>query len=340
MNKQSIINFDFLRVTACFLVVLLHTAAFNFSTFDEYWWASNFYDSLARCSVPVFFMISGALLLRKQENIFLFYKKRFIRLLPTIIVWSIIYMLWNNYNGLSYGNAWGWAQSILQGPVCFHLWYLYCIFGLYLLIPFLQKIYVKTNTKEKILFLLICLLSSAIPSLSYLFDLKIDIVAVYNLQYFSGFIGYLFAGAILYEYNNKIMKHKFINIAGYIVSIICIMFFTYFFSKKHGTPLEIFYDYLSVFVIIASLFYFNIVFEMGSRLSPFFVRFFRYFSQLTLGIYCIHVLILDRIRAIFSINAHIGNDWLAIPCTAVLVFSLSAVVISIIKKVKILRIIT
>src|SRR3546814_5311212 len=66
---------DTARIGACFMVVVLHVAAMNFGVFDHQWWASNFYDSLTRSCVPVFLMISGVLLLGKQETLAVFFRK-------------------------------------------------------------------------------------------------------------------------------------------------------------------------------------------------------------------------------------------------------------------------
>ncbi len=341
-KQQTIVSFDLLRVTACFLVVMLHTAAAKFYTFDQHWWASNFYDSLSRCSVPVFFMISGALLLTKQDNIFLFYKKRVVRILPPLIAWSLIYMWWNSYHGVSYGGVWNWIKAICKGPVFFHLWYLYCIVGVYLFVPFLRKIYSKSDKNEKIIFLLTCFFCSSLPSLSILFDIKADIVTVYRLQYFSGYIGYLFAGVFLCEYSKEygMNSHQVINIIGYFLSTLSIMFFTWLFSKMNGSPVEYFYQYLSVFVILSSLFFYNTFYKIGLSLNSFCGRILHSLSQLTLGIYCLHILALDRLQVYLSISPHMGSAWWAIPVTAVSAFCLSALIIAGVRQIKIVRFIT
>ena len=82
-------NLVFCRALACVLVVLLHVAALGFHQWDKNWWASNTYDGLARISVPLFLMLSGALLLHKREPLGVFFKKRFRRILPPLIGWSL-----------------------------------------------------------------------------------------------------------------------------------------------------------------------------------------------------------------------------------------------------------
>src|SRR3546814_18926659 len=85
---------DTARVVACFMVVILHVAATLFGTFDDQWWASNFYDSLARSCVPLFLMITGVLLLGKQESLPAFLSKRFAGILPPLLFGSLLLMTW------------------------------------------------------------------------------------------------------------------------------------------------------------------------------------------------------------------------------------------------------
>ena len=63
-TKKRIYYFDVLRVIACLAVIMIHTSGTyvlrNFRTFN--FWVRNLFDSLSRIAVPLFVMISGALL--------------------------------------------------------------------------------------------------------------------------------------------------------------------------------------------------------------------------------------------------------------------------------------
>lgn len=139
-----------LRVIACFMVIQLHVSAELFDVWDQKWWAGNVYDSLVRSSVPLFFMISGATLLPKQESIRVFFSKRFIRVIPPLLFWSIFYLWWLSYNGVKTGN---WALAILSGPTMFHLWYFYALIGLYAFVPVLRKFYQHSTRQERAWFI-------------------------------------------------------------------------------------------------------------------------------------------------------------------------------------------
>lgn len=53
-------------------------------------WVCEFYYALISAGVPVFFMLSGALLLGKQEPWLEFYKKRLKRIIIPFLIWSVV----------------------------------------------------------------------------------------------------------------------------------------------------------------------------------------------------------------------------------------------------------
>lgn len=72
-NNRDTLWVDYVRVAASFLVILVHTCS---STVTQYtslpiidWQVGNVYASLARVAVPLFFMLSGYLLLEKKESL-------------------------------------------------------------------------------------------------------------------------------------------------------------------------------------------------------------------------------------------------------------------------------
>ena len=96
-NRQFYI--DMIRAYATFLVVFSHVFAplvwaYN-TTSEPVWLVMNVCDALIRPCVPLFVMISGALLLNpsREESISLFLKKRLTKILVPLILWSLIYEL-------------------------------------------------------------------------------------------------------------------------------------------------------------------------------------------------------------------------------------------------------
>jgi len=138
---------DYLRVIAILAVITIHSSTPFYSRFNEIgqldWWLANLLNSATRFAVPLFVMISGALLLGRNETIGEFYRKRAIRLLPAIIVWNLFYAGLNIgidvYNGIAVKNLTSqfWAL-FADGGAAVHLWYLSMFLCLMFFTPFLN----------------------------------------------------------------------------------------------------------------------------------------------------------------------------------------------------------
>src|ERR1700743_3443674 len=85
-----------LRIVAMFLVVVLHTTSPMLMAYgkepDSYWLIADFYNALARFGVPVFVMITGALLLHREYELGDFLKRRLTRILWPFLFWSFVYI--------------------------------------------------------------------------------------------------------------------------------------------------------------------------------------------------------------------------------------------------------
>jgi surface polysaccharide O-acyltransferase-like enzyme len=134
-----------MRVSACLAVILLHLSATivmeqeRLGTMD--WHLANLIDSATRWCVPVFVMLSGALLLdpRKHSSPHAFWTRRSSRLLPALIVWSAVYLAWRALywkEPLSLGVI---SHDLVAGRPYIHLYFLFLIAGLYLITPFLAR---------------------------------------------------------------------------------------------------------------------------------------------------------------------------------------------------------
>ena len=341
MKKNLDIGIDFTKLIACIMVVVLHVSAIQFYSFSDNWWATNFYDSFVRCSVPIFLLVSGATLFGKEEGFLLFMKKRTLRVFPPLIFWSLLYMIWNYYNGIRYE---GWIKEIMKGPVTYHLWYLYAILGIYLFTPFLIKIYANSSELEKRLFIFLWFLFSSIwPYYQAIFQVNINLIITYNLQSFSGLFGYLFLGAYLFDHNKNMHSHsKVWHLANYLLfffSGILTMIATYLYSKMLGSPKELFYGYLSPFVIISAGCAFNILYTIGLKLDNY-ASVIRLFSKCILGIYCVHIFVLDRFQILTGIPRATDSPWWSIPSTAISVFGISFTIITFMRIIKPFRYLT
>src|SRR5256885_496912 len=90
---------DALRVLACLAVIVLHVSASVVIDFPDvrslHWTVGNIGNAFTHWCVPVFVMLSGALLLSpaKQLPVTVFYRKRASRILIPLAFWSVVYTL-------------------------------------------------------------------------------------------------------------------------------------------------------------------------------------------------------------------------------------------------------
>lgn len=317
------------------MVVFLHVAAGPFLTFDRDWWAGNFYDSLVRACVPLFLMISGATLVPRDEPLQQFFTKRLVRIIPPLLFWSLFYLALGAFRGEQKGN---WA-AIISGPVKFHLWYFYELIGLYLFMPVLRKFFNGSSRGEQLWFVgfwilvvsVYHLLGDLLGALDVGWAEYIDnFFGNINISFFDGLVGYLVLGA--YTMQSKVNGK--LGLAVFTVASACTMIGTWLISYHLGKPSELFYSYTSPFVIAAGwgLFTFFMDTEQGppSKLVT-------TIGECTLGIYGLHIFIIDPVLNRNGFSVAIGNPWLTIPLVSICVFLVSFIIIYLLRLVRPLR---
>lgn len=106
---------------------------------DAFW--VNIYNSLFRTAVPLFIMITGYFVLPVKEQMSVFFRKRFTRVLIPFIVWCILYALYAFAMGQT--DMEGMLVNISKIPVNYGVevgrpWYIYMLIGLYLFFPIIS----------------------------------------------------------------------------------------------------------------------------------------------------------------------------------------------------------
>ena len=321
--KNNQIWVDYVRVFATFCVVFLHSAAPLLYKYNElpkmHWWIGNTYDSAVRICVPLFFMISGYLLLEKNENFKIFFQKRFNKVVVPLLAWSIIYVFGKAHYGSGASVSLYSLFSILLAPAYYHLWFLYTVIGIYLFMPILRV--VVNNSDRKMLnyyVLLWFLASSLIPSLEKAIGLNsnIDLVTI------SGFSGYLVLGLLLGKYTAS-TKVAMASVAVFLVCTSLTSVGTYLLTiQNEGIFSGYFYGYLSPNVIIMSgvaFVFLKYLIETNNIFrNPRLLSILHSFSSASLGIYLVHAIFLDLLSKGdlgFTLSGFAGNPIYSIPAT-------------------------
>ncbi|MEG1578633.1 MAG: acyltransferase [Oscillospiraceae bacterium] len=135
-------DYDVLRILSMLAVIYLHTAAGALREIENIavWHFSNVATSLASIAVPLFFMLSGSLLLGSEKTLEVPYllKKRMPKILVPFLCWSGIFLLVTALGGDGAG-ALTAGCKILSTPVTTPYWFVYALVPMYLLSPLLKK---------------------------------------------------------------------------------------------------------------------------------------------------------------------------------------------------------
>lgn len=327
-TTQANFGISILRLLATLSVVIIHISGpevvklGKISNFD--WNVANFYDSISRYAVPVFFMISGALLLGREFEIKDFLKNRLGKIIPPFLFWSFFYSLTNRYvfthETFSISKV---IRDVFYGSE-YHLWFVYTLIGVYLISPIFQKWihFSKQNDIKYFLIIWIVTLFLTIPGVAIYFP-KI------NFAYFSGFLGYFILGFYL----NKYVKSS--NLVSYLLILIGVgitFFGTYYFSNKNNVFYDYFYEYLSVNALLVSsgvFMVFTKIKNINDNIKPLLSK----VNECSFGIYLIHPLVIN-IFAVLGVFAYSINPLIDILILSLTCFLLSFIVVFVIKKIK------
>ena len=155
--KKRVEHIDLIRVFACLSVIAIHINAItrdNFITNNKTYYALfTLLDSFTRAGVPLFLMLTGYFVLKKEEDYKTFIKKKMPKLIIPFILFSFVYYLYLVYDTNISFNILNFIKRLFNNEIYYHLWYMYTIILIYLFIPY-EKVLVD-NLKQKDLLRLI-----------------------------------------------------------------------------------------------------------------------------------------------------------------------------------------
>lgn len=133
---------DVIRVFALLLVIWNHSEVFmSFANQSGLEYVVSFFLSLTcKAAVPLFYMISGALLLGKKESYKELFKKRIVRIIAVIVIFSFLYYLKQAVRGYT---EFAPITFLLRLPFDLSYlpyWYLYSYLGLLVILPILRPL--------------------------------------------------------------------------------------------------------------------------------------------------------------------------------------------------------
>lgn len=352
MNKTGrIFYFDVLRVMAIIGIVFCHVSV-NYIVLDmgtPNFYFSAFYDCLRDFSVPIFVMLSGALLIGKKDTLMHFFKKRLSRILIPFIFWAIISVIYSFIyfkHSIDINNA---IDIFLGhgGTMGVTFWFIWMIIIVYIGVFIINKIIEYGNGKSEGFekkFISILAIFSAIYIVMFQQHMFSSEYYSLILSYYASFITFAIIGRYLATTDfleTKVKNHALVisttilSAVSY-VSYICFYVVPTSLAKSHFTYM----GYFTVQILMISVFVF-LMFKYLSK-TELFKKIERKFgsaiitlSKFSYGIYLCHYIVLLYLkRFVFTfINLSSLNSIVAIPALVILTLTISMLILLILNKI-------
>jgi len=314
---------SYLRIFATIAVVLIHASTGYLNGKDFYafdWNYANILNSFSRLSVPLFVLISGALLLPKAEEPLAFYQKRLVKLIPIFFFWNMIYILYYffKYPSLQQydlNQKISYIAEKMKSGANAHLWYLYLLPGLYLAIPFIHKLLKSCSKKDIEIFLILWYISL------FLFNKRLSpYLPNFDLGFFTGYFGYLVLGYYLriYNFNSRLFAYMIVCTATAIG--------TFYLSLQQQRFDSLLYGYLAPNTVWAAAFLF-VTFKNKLNTAPV-PKYLSWIDKYSFGIYLSHILFLNYIHPAITFS----SAW-KIPIATLLTLGCSALCCMLLRKI-------
>ena len=333
-NKQ----YEYIRAVAIVGVICIHTMYSALLQFEGsysrnvelmystimnlMWWA-----------VPCFLMLTGSLLLddKREVTIKKLYSKYILRMLVVLFTVGTFYSWLEIYFVERYMRPSQLIRAIYNvfiGNTWAHMWYIYCLLGLYVLLP-VYKLIATYATDTQIKYILFVLL---------IFESILKLGSIVGIE--SGFYCHINTIYPFWILMGVAWNRKLININ---MRISCLIFIVVnvmlagatILDINYQLPINILFGYDSIIVVVQSVALFALMNHM--RENNFAEKFLLEIGDKSFGIYLVHMFFINIFYKVFNINPM--NRWGGILGLILIIVNLgvSYLAVWVLKKIPIIK---
>lgn len=268
MRKRYI---DYLRVMSMLAVVMIHICTTAMTDFDNGVGNMNgvLFSSVThifRFAVPVFFMISGALLLNPKKEISLKKLLGYIWKYACVILifcwaYAFIEIVFDNHNIRPIYLFQSFA-NMLQGKTWAHMWYMYSLLGVMLILPILRWTAKLAKGKEiTYLVIILGLFLSVLPAVTNLTGFEIGVqFPIISVYVFHMLLGHWVDTEVIHWKNG-------VNVA--VIGGCClVLIISSYFSVMEKVDIGFTAGYYSPVMIVFAVALFMLIRNIGLNLKP------------------------------------------------------------------------
>ncbi len=309
ISTNRIIFLDWLRAIACLMVMVVHASEciysndYSFSFPSELGrWSACLINGFVRPAVPLFLIASAYLLLPLRTNTKNFFRRRFTRVVIPFFVWLVMYavlpVLWGEFTTEEIKN--NLSQIFINFiPRASHLWFIYMLLGIYLIMPVLSPWIERVSRREEEFFLVVWLFTTLFWHAHEIFG---DIFGEcwWNpfplFYYVSGYVGYVVMAHYIRKYLDWSMKKTLYIalpcfLAGYLFCVWS--FYARSFTVETVQQLELSWQTTSIAPVLMSFGAFMLIKKINHTGKAY--KIVCDISAMSYGMYLMHMLILPYV---------------------------------------------
>lgn len=318
-DRARVVFLDWLRVVACFMVILTHCnepfylgdGGTLIATRGDALWCT-FVSSPLRVSIGLFVMASSWLLMPLRTDIGTFYRRRFVRVVIPFVLWSLLYALFVPF-GKDGAAVCGSLQQLVYNlnMDSGHLWFVYMLVGVYLAMPVVSPWLERASEREERTVLIIWAFTTLVPFIRQAARVATGTTELWGevnwnefgtLYYISGYMGYVILAHYLKTHVPVVSLRRTLTVAlplwvvGYVINA-----GWYWLHIPAEYPVRASIDlavlmeqswrFCSLGVVMQTLAVF-LVLRHVTAAGPFYRRVVRPLSEASYGMYLMHMFVL------------------------------------------------
>ena len=329
-KRERLAYIQWLRVIAAAAVIIAHTDG---QTWDRIpidsrdWLVLSMYDGLVRWPVLIFMMITGTIFLSRRTSLRSMVTKNIPRVVTAFVFWSAVYTFfaWRSDPGTDL------LMRFLQGH--YHMWYLPFLCGVYLTIPFLQKVAEDEKLTRNLLAVAL-VLGMLIPwganAVSLLWPSTADVVSAaagkVSIPFFSGLLAMLPLGLILSRTELSPKLRRWIYGLG-ILGAVLTGAGTIWSSAKMGAYSSVFCTNASPTVIAPGVAIYVFAKYNLNRLP----KAVAWMADHSFGVYLVHALVIEQLQR-YGFHVLTVDPIRGVPMVSVVAFAISLAISALLSK--------
>ncbi len=339
---------DVLKLLSSYLIVVIHSAGEAYSqgpTARADWFDYLLLSILPRCAVPVFLLITGIFVLghpMEQKK----WKRKLLHFLLLLLFWNTFYIV---LNAALWHKDMLAAQEIIKQIIAIpvsrgpsgHLWYSYQLVWIYILAPFLFKLYeALTPMWQRRLILLTLFIPSLLTCYGQFFEFGgTEYLLSFGTSFHFDYMGILFLGRYLYENLSENSKLRCGAVSMIVLGIGITGLLSWAYYLRYSVVTDQFFGEMEIGVICYGTGIFILFYQLRSlfqKIPDKLGRLISWLAERNIGIYFLHCAFMwclgPKITLFGQTFSCIGAWW-SMLCYALIIWVLSAVSVAVLSKI-------